>query len=111
MVQLDTPIQYIKGIGPHRAKALNEKGLHIVEDLLYYLPFRYEDRVNPRTLAELREGEMASLIAEVRGSMLFRTRKMPILQVTFGQGRHSLRGIWFHGTYLKDRFKAGMMVA
>jgi ATP-dependent DNA helicase RecG len=108
---LDTDVKFVKGIGPHRAQALAEKNIHTVEDLLYHLPFRYEDRLNPRTIAEMREGEMASLIAEVRGSMLFRTRKMPILQVTFGEGRHSLRAIWFHGTYLKDRFKAGMMVA
>ena len=110
-VTLDTDVKFVKGIGPHRAQALAEKNIHTVEDLLYHLPFRYEDRVNPRTIAELREGEMASLIAEVRGSMLFRTRKMPILQVTFGEGRHALRALWFHGTYLKDRFKAGMMVA
>jgi ATP-dependent DNA helicase RecG len=111
MLQLSTEIQYVKGIGPHRAQALADKGIATVEDLLYYLPFRYEDRLNPRTLAEVQEGEMASLIAEVRGSVLFRTRRMPILQVSFGQGRHVLRGLWFHGTYLKDRFKPGMMVA
>jgi ATP-dependent DNA helicase RecG len=111
MLQLSTDVQFVKGIGPQRAQALAEKGIATVEDLLYYLPFRYEDRLNPRTLAEVREGEMASLIAEVRGSVLFRTRKMPILQVSFGQGRHVLRGLWFHGTYLKDRFKPGMMVA
>src|SRR6185369_3178857 len=111
MLQLSTEIQYVKGIGPHRAQALADKGIATVEDLLYYLPFRYEDRLNPRTLAEVREGEMASLIAEVRGSVLFRTRRMPILQVSFGQGRHVLRGLWFHGAYLKDRFKPGMMVA
>ena len=111
MLQLSTEIQYVKGIGPQRAQALADKGISTVEDLLYYLPFRYEDRLNPRTLAEVREGEMASLIAEVRGSALFRTRKMPILQVSFGQGRNVLRGLWFHGTYLKDRFKPGMMVA
>src|SRR6185437_6856276 len=82
-----------------------------VEDLLYYLPFRYEDRVNPRTIAELRPGEMASVIAEVRTAMLFRTKRMPIFEVTFGQGRSTLKGIWFHGTYLKDKFKPGQLVA
>jgi ATP-dependent DNA helicase RecG len=111
VLDLNSEVKFVKGVGPQRAEALAEKGIQTVEDLLYYLPFRYEDRLNPRTLAELREGEMASLIAEVRGSVLFRTRKMPILQVTFGQGRHALRGLWFHGTYLKDRFKAGQMVA
>src|SRR5438105_5061632 len=54
---------------------------------------------------------MASIIAEVRTAMLFRTRRMPIFEVTFGQGRSTLKCIWFHGTYLKDRFKPGMLVA
>lgn len=102
---------YVKGIGPRVAEALAVKGIHTVEDLLYYLPFRYEDRVNPRTIAELRPGEMASVIAEVRTAMLFRTKRMPIFEVTFGQGRSTLKGIWFHGTYLKDKFKPGQLVA
>ena len=78
MAELTTPVQYLKGVGPRLADLLAAKGLHTVEDLLYYLPFRYEDRLNPRGIAELREGEMASVIAEVRGSGLFRTRRMPI---------------------------------
>src|SRR5205085_9309333 len=90
---------------------LAAKGIETVEDLLYYLPFRYEDRVNPRTIAEVQAGEMASLIAEVRTAMLFRTKRMPIFEVTFGQGRSTLKAIWFHGTYLKDRFKPGQVVA
>ena len=93
------------------AEALGAKGIRTVEDLLYYLPFRYEDRLNPRTIAELREGEMASVIAEVRTSGLFRTKKMPIFEMNAGQGRSSLKCIWFRGTYLEDRFKPGQIVA
>jgi ATP-dependent DNA helicase RecG len=111
MPDLSTPVQYVKGIGPRIADLLAVKGIHVVEDLLYYLPFRYEDRLNPRGIAELREGEMASVIAEVRGSGLFRTRKMPIFQMTAAQGRASLTCIWFNGTYLRDRFKPGQAVA
>src|SRR3954469_12684512 len=102
---------YVKGIGPRIAEMLAPKGIHTVEDLLYYLPFRYEDRVNPRTIAELKPGEMASVIAEVRTAMLFRTRRMPIFEVNFGQGRTRLKCLWFHGGYLKDKFKPGQMVA
>src|SRR5438874_13147173 len=87
------------------------KGIETVEDLLYYLPFRYEDRLNPRTIAELRPGEMATVIAEVRTSGLFRTRKMPIFEMTAGQGRASLHCLWFRGAYLNDRFKPGQTVA
>jgi ATP-dependent DNA helicase RecG len=110
-LELSTEVKFVKGVGPARAESLKTKNIETVEDLLYHLPFRYEDRLNPRTIAELKPGEMASIIAEVRGSALFRTRRMPIFQVTFGQGRASLKAIWFNATYLKDRFKAGQMVA
>ena len=90
MLELSTSVQYIKGIGPRLAEVLGAKGIHTVDDLLHYLPFRYEDRVNPRGISELRVGEMATVIAEVRTSGLFRTRRMPIFQMTAGQGRRSM---------------------
>jgi ATP-dependent DNA helicase RecG len=111
MLELATPVQYVKGIGPRLAEILAGKGIHTVDDLLHYLPFRYEDRLNPRSINELRAGEMATVIAEVHTSGLFRTRRMPIFQMTAGQGRTRLRCIWFNATYLRDRFKPGQMVA
>jgi ATP-dependent DNA helicase RecG len=111
-LQLTTEVQYVKGIGPRTALVLAEKGISNVEDLLYYLPYRYEDRLNPRTIAELRPGEMATVIAEVRTAGLFRTRsRMQIFQMTAGQGRATLKCLWFHGAYLKDKFKPGQVVA
>src|SRR5205823_13255491 len=111
MLELTTPVQYVKGIGPRLAEMLAAKGLHTVDELLHYLPFRYEDRLNPKSIAELRPGEMASVIAEVRTSGLFRTRRMPIFQMTAGQGRARLKCIWFNATYLRDKFQPGQMVA
>ncbi len=104
-------MQFVKGIGPRLAEVLAAKGIATVDDLLHYLPFRYEDRLNPRSVAELRAGEMATVIAEVRNSGLFRTRRMPIFQLTVGQGRARLKCIWFNAAYLQDRFQAGQMVA
>ncbi len=111
MLELTTPVQYVKGIGPKMAEILATKGIATVGDLLHYLPFRYEDRLNPRGIAELRAGEMATVIGEVRNSGLFRTRKMPIFQLTVGQGRSKLRCLWFHGAYLQDKFKPGQLIA
>ncbi|MGD0214764.1 MAG: ATP-dependent DNA helicase RecG [Terriglobales bacterium] len=111
MLEPSTPVQYVKGIGPRLAEVLAAKGIRTVDDLLHYLPFRYEDRLNPRSVAELRAGEMATVVAEVRNSGLFRTRRMPIFQLTVGQGRSRLKCIWFNATYLRDRFQAGQMVA
>ena len=111
MLELSTSVQYVKGIGPRLAELLGAKGIYTVDDLVHYLPFRYEDRLNPRGINELRAGEMATVIAEVRNSGLFRTRRMPIFQLTAGQGRARLKCIWFNAAYLRDRFKPGQMVA
>ena len=126
MLDLSTPVQFVKGVGPRVAETLADKGIASVEDLLYYLPFRYEDRINPRTIAELRPGEMASVIAEVRTSGLFRTRKAPMFQLTaaqpgfgaaapmgkgFGRPVPTLHCLWFNAGYLKDRFKPGQLLA
>ena len=111
MLEPSTPVQYVKGVGPRLAEILAAKGIATVDDLLHYLPFRYEDRLNPRSVAELRAGEMATVIAEVRNSGLFRTRRMPIFQLTVGQGRAKLKCVWFNAAYLADRFQAGQMVA
>ena len=111
VLQLHTDVKFVKGVGPRVAEWLAQKNISTVEDLLYYLPFRYEDRLNPRGIAELKAGEMATVIAEVRNSAVFRTRKMPIFQMVAGQGRATLKCIWFHGEYLRDRFKPGQLVA
>ncbi len=54
---------------------------------------------------------MATVIGEVRNSGLFRTRRMPIFQLTVGQGRSKLRCLWFNATYLQDKFKPGQLIA
>jgi ATP-dependent DNA helicase RecG len=108
---LDTPVTYVKGVGPRVAEMLKPKGIETAEDLLYHLPFRYEDRQHPRSLDELKTGEMASVIAEVRGSALLKTRKAPIFELTVGQGRLALKCIWFYGSYLEGKFHAGQTVA
>jgi ATP-dependent DNA helicase RecG len=111
MVQPGTSVQYVKGIGPRLAELLATKDIETLDDLLHYLPFRYEARLNPRGISELRPGEMATVIAEVRTSGLFRTRRMPIFQMTAGQGRTRLKCIWFNAPYLQDKFKPGQIVA
>jgi len=102
---------YVRGVGPRLADILKAKGILLAEDLLYHLPFRYEDRRNPRSLDELKPGEMASVIAEVRGAALLRTKRMPIFEMTVGQGNLAMKCVWFNGSYLQDRFHAGQTVA
>jgi len=111
VLELTTPVQFVKRIGERIGAALATRGIHTVEDLLYHIPFRYEDRLNPQPIASLTPGAMASILGEVRGSILLRTRSGPIFEMTLGQALSTVKCIWFHGSYLKDRFKPGQLVA
>jgi len=108
---LDTPVKFVRGVGPRVSEMLAEKAILTAEDLLYHLPFRYEDRQNPRSLDELQPGEVASVIGEVRGAMLMRTRRGPMYEITLGQGRFAMKCLWFHAAYLDGKFQAGQTVA
>jgi RecG-like helicase len=83
-LSLSTPVKYIKRVGERIAAGLSERGVSTVEDLLYHLPFRYEDRLHPRPLSLYQPGDMASLVGEVRGTALLRTRSGPIFEMTVG---------------------------
>jgi ATP-dependent DNA helicase RecG len=130
---MHTPIKFVKRIGTRIAEGLHERGIETVEDLLYHLPFRYEDRLHPKPLSSYAPGEMASLVGEVRGTILLRTRSGPIFEMTVGIAPlnsadekrepgmdgllrpppifETVKCIWFHGAYLKDKFRPGQRIA
>jgi ATP-dependent DNA helicase RecG len=113
-MDLATPLTYVKGVGPARADMLKAKGLESVEDLLGYVPFRYEDRSNVKTVAELAPGEMATVIAEVRSASLsgFKRRNLGLFEASFtDRSRGILTAKWFHGGYLANVLAAGQKVA
>ena len=111
MLELSTPIKFVKLVGERIGVELAKRGVDTVEDLLYHLPFRYEDRLNPVPMSELKAGTMASVIGEVRGTVLLQTRNMPLFEMTVGQGLSTVKCMWFRGTYLRDKFHVGQMVA
>jgi ATP-dependent DNA helicase RecG len=131
-MDLSTPVKFIKRVGERIAAGLAERGVSTVEHLLYHLPFRYEDRLHPKPLSMYQAGDMASLVGEVRGTVLLRTRSGPIFEMTVGitpppaDSEEAMQGLlsappvgvletvkcmWFHGTYLKDKFRPGQRLA
>ncbi len=113
-VDLATPLQFVKGIGPARAEMLTAKGLLTVADLLYYAPFRYEDRRNVKAIAELCPGEKAVVLGRVAKTKLsgFRQRGLGLFEATFedGSGAH-LQARWFHGDRYAESLQTGSRVA
>lgn len=114
LVDLTTPLNFIKGVGPARGAMLEAKGLLVVEDLLTYVPFRYEDRSNMKPIAQLAPGEMATVIGEVRSAKLsgFKRRNLGLFEAVFTDAsRALLTGKWFHGGYLANVLTAGQKIA
>ncbi|MGZ3559559.1 MAG: ATP-dependent DNA helicase RecG [Thermodesulfobacteriota bacterium] len=109
--RLQTPIQYVKGIGPKLAKVFEKKGILTVEDALYFLPRCYEDRTNLKKISELKAGKKETGLGEVllSGVAFYQNRRRRIFEVIVGDGSGSLTLKWFRGNerYLRERFKKG----
>ena len=105
-----TSIQYLKGIGPKRAKNFTSRGVFTIEDLLYYFPHRYEDRRNFVKISELKEGQIYTIKAQVlsggqRNS--WRRRAFSITEAVVGDSTDKISCIWFNQPYLKEYLKVG----
>jgi ATP-dependent DNA helicase RecG len=101
---LSTPLQFLKGVGPRKAADLARAGLTTVEDLLYRLPFRYEDRSRMQPIASLRPGNKAAVLGEIKSSKLSITRRrgFKIFNAVVGDASGAIRCTWMNQAYLAD---------
>ncbi len=109
--RLQTPVQFVKGVGPKLAKLLERKGIRTVEDGLYFLPRSYEDRRHLKQISELQAGRKETGFGEVllSGMAFYQNRKRKVFEVLVSDGSGMIKLKWFHGheRYLKDRFQKG----
>lgn len=105
---LATPLQFVKGIGPQRAKLLANLGLHTVEDALYYLPTRHEDRSQFTPLRSLKPNDVTTVSGTIRAiSPPPRGRPRVPLSVLLSDGTGFLTCVWFGQAYLERHFQRG----
>jgi ATP-dependent DNA helicase RecG len=110
MLRADTALRYVKGVGPRRAEALAEVGFETAEDLLYALPFRYEDRRSFSRVADLLPGGAeTTLDVEVVSSRLIRTRRrgFTIFEAYVKDASGTVRAVWYNQPYLERAFSPG----
>jgi len=92
---LSTPITYLKGVGPRLAIRLQRLGVETVQDLLFHLPSRYQDRTQVIPIGALRLGDEAVVQGEVLLSEVQRGRRAMLL-VRIGDGTGALTLRFFH---------------
>ena len=113
-LNLDTPVQFIKGVGPKLGDVLRKKGVETVKDLLEWYPRAYEDRRAARNIASLKPEETVSLKAQVLKVSSFNmgksTRK--IYDVTVSDSTGKIHCKFFRVPYKGyfDRFKPNQSV-
>jgi ATP-dependent DNA helicase RecG len=108
----DFQIQYIKGVGPQRSKLFSHLGIDTVQDALYYLPYRYEDRSNLKKISDLSYGNIETVAGKVISSEVIRLprKNMKIFELSVHDGSGLLKGKWFNQPFMKKNFKVGQEV-
>ncbi|MBT8082230.1 MAG: ATP-dependent DNA helicase RecG [Gammaproteobacteria bacterium] len=107
---LSNDLTSLKGVGPALAKKLEKLGLHIVEDLLFLLPLRYEDRTQLVRIGALEAGQRCLVSGEILlAEVAYRGRRNLLVRISDGSGQLTLR--FFHFSRQQQaQFQAGMHV-
>jgi ATP-dependent DNA helicase RecG len=112
MLDVRTPIQYVKGVGPKKAESLAEAGIRTVYDLLLNLPFRYEDRSRRLRVADIEAGQAATVEVEIQSLRVKKTRRknFKVIEVLAKDDTGQLKAVWFNQEFLKDTLVPGRRV-
>ena len=106
MVDLNKPVQYIKGVGPNRVSLLKKLGIETLGDLISFFPREHEDRSKPKNISSLVNGEEALISAFPIGRMNeIRIRKnLTICKLFVRDETGGVEIDWYNQGYLKNNF-------
>ena len=106
------PIRFAKGVGPQRTALLNRMGIATVEDALWAVPWRYEDRSVITPIGSLAVGTQASICGTIAGSKAKRARhrRLAILEVTVEDQTGTIQIVFFNQPFLEQLFPVGTRV-
>src|SRR5260221_243002 len=103
-ISLQTEVRMVKGVGPQRAELLGKRGIFTLEDLLNYLPFRYEDRIHFSRIKDVQPGGTYTLQnldssipdvlpPELRGKLHYPARREALIHTHFPPAEESLEAL------------------
>ena len=106
---MNSPIQYVKGVGEKRAALFNKIGIYNVEDLIHYFPREYEDRRHIYSISQLSEGMVCCIKAPVLTLAAERRFKynLAVYSLAIDDGTGSINVFWFSSPKYKRKFERG----
>ncbi|MSR60740.1 MAG: ATP-dependent DNA helicase RecG [Planctomycetaceae bacterium] len=108
---LDTPVQFVRGVGPQRAELLGKLGITTLVDLLWHLPRDILDLTHVADVRDLKNDELQTVrgrVVDVDGRQLSGGKTLSAVLIDC-DGEY-VRGIWFNRTWVNQRFRHGEMV-
>lgn len=109
-IDLSTPVQFIKGVGPARAAAFADLGVHTAGDLLGYFPRNWVFAPPPVKIRHLKAGQEATIIGLIESTDYQSFRSTPLFEVMLADDTGVCRIIWFHGGYLRNQLQPGQAI-
>lgn len=110
-MQLDTPVQYVKGVGPRRAEILKRVKIETLEDVLYYFPRGYLDWSTFKSVGELREGTSGTVMGVVlKASVRRSSSRRRDFVARVGDDTGSIECVWFNQPFLEKVLRPDMKV-
>jgi ATP-dependent DNA helicase RecG len=101
-------VQYLKGVGPQRAKQLSRLGITTISDLLYYLPRRYEDRREIVFIKNVEPEKVYTIKGKIKRHGIWKSKKgMLIYEMVVSDGTGNIHAVWYNQPYLKKYFRIG----
>ncbi|MHC4299780.1 MAG: ATP-dependent DNA helicase RecG [Planctomycetota bacterium] len=107
---LSMPVQYVKGVGPSRAKTFLQLGVETVGDLLEYFPRDWNFLPEPTKIGRLRPDEKVTVIGMIESTDYQGYRRNPMFEAMISDDTGVCRILWFHGGFLRDQLEPGQIV-
>ena len=110
-IGLDSPITTLSGVGPVQSKRLSRLGLHVIRDVLYFFPRRYDDFSALKTISQLEYGEQVTIMGQVSRVTSHRTQSgKTITKAVIEDGSSAIEATWFNQPHLRGKLKPSRQI-
>jgi ATP-dependent DNA helicase RecG len=109
-LDLSMPVQFLKGVGPARAKTFAQLGVRTAGDLLEYFPRDWVFTPEPIKINQMQQGQSVTIVGLVESADYQSFRRPPIFEAMLADDSGVCRIVWFHGGYLRNQLKPGTVI-